>query len=439
MMPVRVSTDRQIASLKPAPKAYEVAIEKSRGLCVRVFASGTKHFEYRYVAANGSRRRHRLGSYPGLSLAEARQTVAALGVGVVNGQDPAAERSAERQRARLGDTYAELAESYWKAATKGLHGGRKRPKRASTIANERALWRNHIQAKLGSRRFEELRRADIKVFMRELATDSGLAPASVASVGAVVQAVLRFAVDEERLESNPAIGLARPLALTARERLFSDDALAVIWRATSNASLRMVNGVLPVDIYARMVPEMGLAIRLLMLTLTRRSEVAGARWKEFDLTARQWTIPSDRAKAKHIHIVPLTAGMMQVLSMARELNPKGDFVFPAIKGDGDHLDPRAITRAFARICKRHKLAPGSPHDVRRSGATTLVGRYGVGRLVVGMLLGHTAREGAAVTSVYDRHTYLPEKRNALEQWEGHLEALEVPTLNAFSLTSHEPT
>lgn len=428
---VRITTDRQISTLKPGTKPFEVGIDKSRGLCVRVFPTGAKQFEYRYVALNGSRRRHKLGTYPGLSLAEARVKAALLGVQVTSGVDPAAERLAERERARNGDTFSELAESYWKAAKIGLHGGRKRPKRASTIETERLWWRNHIAPKLGRRRFEELKRADIKIFMRELATDSGLAPASIASVGAVVQAVLGFAVHEDRLDANPAIGLARPLALTSRDRMFGDAALAVIWNAASTASRRSCDVKID-ESHARLAPAMGLAIRLLMLTLTRRSEVAGARWAEFDMTARHWTIPGDRAKAKHLHVVPLTDRMLEILAQAKALHPDSVYVFPALKGKKDHLDAHAITRAFARMCSRYELGAGSPHDVRRSGATTLVGRYGVSRLVVGMLLGHTAREGAAATSIYDRHTYLPEKRQALEIWADHLAAIEpAPRLSRF--------
>jgi len=106
---MRITTDRQISTLKPATKPFEVGVDRIRGLCVRVFPTGAKQFEYRYVALNGSRRRHKLGAYPGLSLADARVKAALLGVQVTSGVDPAAERLAERERARNGDTFSELA------------------------------------------------------------------------------------------------------------------------------------------------------------------------------------------------------------------------------------------------------------------------------------------------------------------------------------------
>jgi integrase len=418
----QVGTDRQIAALKPGEKPYECSIDGSRGLRIRVFPAGTKQFEFRYTALGGARRRHLLGAYPDLSLAEARTRAATLRVRVADGVDPAAERAAKKERARTGETMRELAEAYWKAAAVGLHGGSKRPKRASTIATERKCWR-HVESKLGSKRFTDVRRADIKIFMRDLVTSSGLSAATIANIGAVVQSVLGFAVHEERLDANPAIGLARPLAVTSRDRMFSDDALGIILRAAIDASVERPPERPRDDKPARMRPALGLAIRLLMLTLARRSEIAGSRWEEFDLKAKLWTIPSARAKAKHMHVVPLTCEMIAVLEAIQRLHANQRYLFPSSGSWCDHMDPHAITRAFARISARHKLGPGSPHDVRRSGATTLVGRYGVSRLVVGLLLGHTSREGAVVTSVYDRHTYIPEKRAALEQWNRHLAAL----------------
>ncbi|WP_291839391.1 site-specific integrase [Brevundimonas sp.] len=420
MARVLLTTDRQISGLKPADKVYEMGIGGSRGLGVRVFPTGLKQFEFRYVAANGTRRRLGLGAYPDLSLAEARAKVAGLRIAVVDGGDPVAEKTAARERARTGETLDELAEAYWQAATVGLHGGRRRPKREVTLSNERQMWRNHIKTPLGARPFTGIRRADVKVFMRKLVTDSGLAAASVASIGAVLHAVLGFAVLEERIESNPALGLARPLALTSRERMFDDAALRTLWDAASEASVPRGPGEKTAGVHARLEPAMGLAIQLLMLTLTRRNEVAGARKTEFDRTAKIWTIPSERAKAKHQHVVPLGDDALEVLEVAWALDPGSPYLFPSARSPGQHLDPHAITRAFARTCARRKLAVGSPHDVRRSGATTLTGRYGVSRFVVGLVLGHTPNEGAAVTSVYDRHTYVPEKRAALELWANHV-------------------
>lgn len=67
------------------------------------------------------------------------------------------------------------------------------------------------------------------------------------------------------------------------------------------------------------------------------------------------------------------------------------------------------------------IAPGSPHDFRRSGATTLTGeRYGIRRFIVGKVLSHDPKEGAAVTAVYDRNEYLPDKRVALAAWASHV-------------------
>lgn len=421
---MQLTTDRQISALKPAPTTYEMRVGGSKGLSLRVFPSSSKQFELRYVTESGKRRRLVLGLYPDVSLAEARAKAATTRVAVHEGRDPDGEKAAARERAReplmTGDTLDQLAEAYWTAAQVGLHGGRRKPKRAVTISNERSVWKNHIQGPLGGRDFTEVRRADVKAFMRTLITEKGLSAASVASIGGVLHAVLGYGVLEERLESNVAAGLARPLALTSRERMFDDAALGVLWAAAVEASAPRAPGEKTAGIHARLEPVMGLAIQLLMLTLTRRNEIAGALKTEFDLPAKVWIIPSTRSKAKHQHVVPLGPTCLTVLEEAFALDPKSPFVFPSARAPDQHLDPHAITRAFARTCARRKIALGSPHDVRRSGATTLTGRYGVTRFVVGLILGHTPNEGAAVTGVYDRHTYLPEKRSALAAWAGHL-------------------
>lgn len=420
-----LTTDRQVAALKPAEKRYERGIVADRELCVIVYPSGTKTFVIRYAAMSGVRRRHTLGNYPALSLADARAKAAAIGVRLLDGADPAAERVAAREAARTGETVEELSEHYWRAAAIGLHGGRRRPKRPGVIAREQAIWRTHILKKLGARRYKEVRRADIKVFMRDLAAESGLRPASIATVGGVLSNIFAYAVHEDQLEANPVLGLTRPLAVDSRTRMFDDRALGVLQRALIEASPREA-GEVRQDIYARMGPTMALALRLLMLTLTRRTEAAGAMWSEFDPRNRVWTIPAERSKSKRAHVVPLSDAAMEVLKLARVRAPiENPYVFPSPKDPAQHLEPHAVTRAIARLCERHGLAAGSPHDIRRSGATTLTGEaYSVRRFIVGRVLGHNPQDGAAVTSVYDRNEYLADKRAALNCWAEHLKKCE---------------
>src|SRR5207302_11459567 len=115
--------------------------------------------------------------------------------------------------------------------------------------------------------------------------------------------------------------------------------LAVILRAAVEASAERADRDVRDDKMARLGPALGLAIRLLTLTLARRNEVAGAQWNEFDLQARLWTIPAVRAKAKHLHVVPLTDDAFAVLRAIRKLDLSSSYLFPSSGPTAEHLDP----------------------------------------------------------------------------------------------------
>ena len=418
-----VNTDREVYALKAESARYERAVSKARGLSVLVYPNGCKTFVIRYVAPNGARRRLALGDYPALSLADARLKATRIRIDIVDGKDPAGERARARVEARTGDTLEELANGYFKAARVGLHGGRRRPLRPGTLTRQNGLWSRHIHPVLGNRRYREIRRADVRSFMQGLVLEGRLSPSSIASIGDVLRAVFAYALHEDLVEANPTNGLVRPIAPESRSRIFSDEALAKLLGALMDASNP---GEGREDPYARMGAHMALGLRFLLLTLTRRTEAAGACWTEIDLSSRTWSIPGARTKNRRVHVVPLSPQALEVLQAARRLPGASEegYVFPSPLGSASHLDPHAMTRAVNRVCSRLKLPPASPHDFRRTGATTLTGeRYGVRRFIVGKVLGHTAHDGAAVTSVYDRNDYLADKRRALEAWGRHLETL----------------
>ena len=414
----KLTTDREVAALKPGEKLAEVSVGGARGLILRVFPTGLKSWEWRYVAPSGARRRLPLGPYPGLTLAKARERAMALRVEVVEGGDPAGDRAAKRQAARTGDTLEEVAEAYFKAAKAGAHRDNASPKRPSTLAAETIRWTKWIKPSLGKLRVKEIKRADVKALMQRLAhaEDAIGEPVHsadyVASIGRTLSAIFAYAIFAEVVETNPVSGQTRPRKLKARERLFDDESLGKLWKALGPAEDAVEGDV---------STAVSLALRFAVVTLCRRGEVAGARWSEIDMKARTFTVPAERMKAGRAHVVPLSDAAMAVLAEAARLGSKG-FVFPSAADANRHVAEPSLTRHVTRLCARLKIAHGSPHDWRRTAATALASeRFGVRPIVISRLLAHTAAEGAAITNqVYLRYSFLPECRAALNAWSAHV-------------------
>ncbi len=425
-MNAAINTDRELYALKPLEKRYERAVTKARGLSVLVFPNGCKTFVLRYVAACGARRRLSLGDYPGVSLADARLKSAALRAEVAAGRDPAQERTAARAEARFGETISELAARYWKAAAIGIHGGRRRPLRPQTLERQRQLYTRYVQPKLGKRRFKEIRRADVRSFMNGFVLEGRLSPSSIAAIGDVLRALFAYALSEDLIEANPTAGLTRPVTPESRTRRFTEASMQAILAALQEASSSRDPASGRADPAARLDAMTALCLRFLILTLTRRGEAAGAQWAEIDRQARTWTIPGERTKNRQPHVVTLSPQALSVLDEVRWLpGVTGEgYVFASHSSACGHVDAHSLTRAVNRLCKRLALPPGSPHDFRRTAATLLTGeRFRVRRFIVGLVLGHSAQEGAAVTAVYDRNEYLPEKRAALNAWGAYVQQL----------------
>jgi len=394
-----------------------------RGLELRVSGEGRKTWSYRYHARSGRRGRVTLGVHSAeFGLSEARTKARKMQVVVDDGGDPGMARQVAKVTAATEHikTFADLARAYF-AATES---GRYRPKRKTSLANERAVYRVHIERAIGRLPLETITRRLVKGALGRM-LDSGVTSQAVRAQ-AVIRQMLTFAVCEERLPLNPISDLPPVAPSRPRARIYSDDELKAIWTGVfAPQTLRIPEPIAAKrrdGEHVQIGPAMKLAIQLVFLLLQRRCEVLGMARAELDLRHGLWTIPAGRMKSKRPHAVPLSPWAVELIEAAIALNAdrKTDLVFPGRNDPTRPMNGPSMNQALNAVLWARAIDNGTVHDIRRTGSTLMTSeRLGVSPFIRSKVLGHTdAGGGAQVTAThYDANSYVGEKRAALERWQ----------------------
>lgn len=169
--------------------------------------------------------------------------------------------------------------------------------------------------------------------------------------------------------------------------------------------------------------RMSRVITVLLLTGQRRGELAAAKWSDIDFRAKTWTIRDEVSKNGKGHVLPLTDWVIDELKVLKAEGEGSPWVLPSMPGSATPLDARHLTRAVRKCQKRFKargIGAFTLHDLRRTCRTGL-SRLRVEPHIAERVLNHVQ---PGIVGTYDRHAYLDEKREALEKWEAHLNALQ---------------
>ncbi|UIJ72355.1 site-specific integrase [Aurantimonas sp. HBX-1] len=406
----------------------EFADTKERGLSLRVTPQGVKSWTFRYRTAANEQKRISLGRLDDVSLAAARAAVVAERARVHAGQDPAAVRKAAKQEAietsRL-ETVAEVGIRYFSEAAAGRHRPNARQKRQSTLKSERYYFDRHVLPRLGKEKLSDLTRARVQALVNAVADEH--APSTARQCKVVLHGIYSFGIWQEIVVLNPCQFVTVPQFQT-RERVLTDGELGVLWRALRD--VQKADGVY-------VSHSVSVAILLAAVTLQRRAEITGMRRSEIDREARLWIIPGKRTKNHRTHIVPLSPLAIELIDEAEALAGGSQYVFPSPRKTDEPIGPSALSHAFRRVTAKAGLVGIRPHDLRRTGATALTSeRLSVSRFLVSRVLNHASDTGdtASVTGIYDRNSYLPEKRRALEAWAGELNRItSCPASNVVTI------
>jgi integrase len=372
-MPKRALSDLTVKRVKPPAKGQVDIFDAGYpGFALRVSYGGGKSWVYFYRVA-GRLRRRSLGTYPAVTLAEARQLWRDAKHQVSLGRDPGWHRASDLN-------FESVAREWLKRDQAD-----KRSLKEVTRVIERELipeW--------GQRSIQDIRRHDILVLSDRIA-DRG-ATTMARRVIAYVHRLFRWAKSRDLIEANPATDLPKPGREIARDRVLTDAELATVWNAASEV-----------------VWPYGPAVQLLILTGARRAEIAEMKWSEINGNAIK--LSGSRAKNAEAHDIPLSEQALEVLlKIPRVVG--SEFVF------GKPLKGGAWSNAKIKLSAT-TIQPWRIHDLRRT-VSTGMNELGTEPHIVEAVLGHTVK---GVAGVYNRAKYAAAKRAALEAWGAHVSTL----------------
>jgi integrase len=387
-------TDAQLRKLKPADKMYKVADRD--GLYAAVLPTGKISWRWNY-RINGRQETLTLGRYGVLGLAEARQALVDAKKRLAAGSSPARVKARERAKAGAEQSFGAWAKEYFA----------KHPMAESTRDMRLSVYRRDLERQFGSLQLHEITGDDLRALCDAIVARG--APATAVQVREIVQWIFTYAAERGRRHPNPAAEVKPSTIATfrPRERALAPEEIGLLYRYLERISTG---------------PVYRLATKLLLLTMVRKGELAGATWGEVNFTEAVWAIPGPRMKRRNPHNVYLSRQALDLLVALKTCAGGSSYVLPG-RYDGDRPMSAAtlnrVTTAAIELAQKEgaPLGPFVLHDFRRT-ASTILHEAGYNTDHIEKCLAH---EQKGVRAVYNKAEYAEQRRAMLQDWADMIE------------------
>jgi integrase len=418
-MPKRALTAAAVDRIKPPVKGQDDHFDKGYpGLALRVSYGGRRTWVY-FNRWDGKLHRTRLGTFPSMNLAEAREAWREARKKVEMGIDPGHRKARE---ADTLDTVARVADDFLKRHVATL--------KARTIEEYTRPIEKLVKPRWGHRKLDGITRADGLAMIDDVAENSG--PYAANRTLALLKVFGNWSVERGIVDANPFASMKAYAKEQSRDRVLNDDELRQLWRAFDD-----------------MPYPFGPFLKILSLTAQRRREVAEMCWSEIDIESDTpvWTLPRSATKGDREHFVPLASSAVDILKTLPRFEGT-DYVFTSKPGrpvSGFSKAKVIVDRKTLEAARKaaeeagddpetiEPIAPWRIHDLRRTSASNMA-RMGIPPHVVAAVLNHSPGSTQGITAIYNRYRYSDEKRDALNRWARHIESLLTPPpANVFEL------
>lgn len=339
-------TDTSVRSAKAAEKPRKIS--DGGGLFLLIQPAGGKLWRQAYRFA-GKQKTLALGSYPAVSLADARVRRDAAKKLIAHGIDPGEQKKADKAAATNAaeDTFGGFADALIEKMKRDGYGER-------TI--QKNTWLLGIaKAKLGKRALAGITWHEVAALVSSVVERGNIETAR--RLRALMSQVFASALMAGRLEINPVDRIRQQIKGPKQKHH-----AAILEAVDFGGLLRAVWG------YGGQ-PEVIAALKLMALLFPRPGELRQAEWREFDLDAGTWVIPGSRMKMRREHRKPLPPQAIEILRDLRKLTGDVALVFPGLRSRERCISENTLNGALRRLGFAQDEA--TSHGFRASAASLL--------------------------------------------------------------------
>ena len=391
-MPKKIApmTDTQIKNAKPQSKDYP--IYDGNGLLLLIKSTGTKIWQFRYYRPiTNNRTTVSFGSYPEVSLQQARKQRDEARELIMQGIDPQEHKAEQKQRKQeeISSTFRKISTDWFQVKSgKGL-----------TESTLKRTWESlelHLFPYIGDKSIFKLKAKDFIKTMEPLRANGKLE--TIKRLCQRINEIMFYAVNIGLIDANPAAKIKDAFESPIKGQMPTINAQDLPEFMQSLAMAR-------IELQTRCVIEWQL------LTMTRPNEAVGAKWQEIDFDNCLWIIPAEKMKMRREHTITLNKQAMAILSIMKPISGHREHIFPSMKPPYTApMNSSTANMAIKRMGYKNKLVA---HGLRAL-ASTVLNEQGFDPNIIEAALAHV--DTNSVRRAYNRATYLEQRRIMLDWW-----------------------
>jgi len=420
----KISTDRELKALKSNGKKYRRAIDSKHGggLSVMVLPSGRIQFLLRYRKPINKKQTEI--TLPAAQLSSARELHLQCIEWLKHGKDPALELKQSKSNNSDAITMNELFLRWFKFYSSTPSNRTKLIPSEKAIYRQNWRWNFYLSKTLGPMLAKDVHRTHLILALETVAERSREEARKCLST---LRGMLDYGLDRLVVEDNVSraidpgrIGL---IASRPRDRVLSMDDLNILWSSIESSTLNLI---------AKS------SLKALIITGCRRNEVVGAKWNEFNLETRCWTIPKTRMKNRIPHEVYISDLLLEILKEMRPLTYDSGYLFNSPRKTSGPMHPDSLNQAFRRMVATtsstqiREWEAFTIHDLRRSARTAWAQHCKIQPHIAESMLSHLP---SVLVQTYDRSSYWDEKCAGWAIWSDIL----ASTMGLKSIDSSKPS